>query len=63
MSAQYFNWTVTGMRFAAERQPYGPMQYVRADDHDKLKREVEGLLKFRESVDEACNRGDGSYRP
>lgn len=41
--SQYFNWTATGMRFAAERQPHGPMQYVRADEHDKLKHEVERL--------------------
>ncbi len=41
--SQYFNWTATGMRFAAERRPNGPMQYVRADEYDQLKHEVERL--------------------
>ena len=30
---------------------------------DALARDRDGLLSFKASVDEACNRGDGSYRP
>lgn len=51
MRAQYFNWCTAGMRFASERRPNGPMQYVRADEYDRLLHEVERL---RVVADEAA---------
>jgi hypothetical protein len=30
-----FNWTATGMS-AAERRPYGPEQYIKYSDHQRL---------------------------
>lgn len=49
MSAQYFNWTATGMRFA-ERSLGGPTQYVRADEYEKLLHEAERLRLIADKV-------------
>lgn len=48
--SQYFNWTATGMQFAAHRKPDGPMQYVRANEYDRLKNEVERLRLVADQV-------------
>lgn len=36
---------------------------IAADEIVNLRREIEGYRIFKQSVDEALNRGDGSYRP
>lgn len=38
----YFNWTATGLN-EASREPHGPMQYVRADDYERLALAFAGL--------------------
>jgi len=39
-----FMWTATGMRQAQARNPFGPRQYVTADDYEALEEELKRLL-------------------